>query len=276
MPTIMSKTSQQVKDLNKVLGNLVSLVTLNHAKPKDDYRRYNYSGSGTKGVKSDHIKIFQFQDQKKSFAFSYHFNSVDHPVVVVSIKDGDNINSAKYSEATFRQKLNQFVPLVQTLKDAEALTHTSLEKIVYSHFIKNSDVNSKNTLATRVNLIKESLKKEKNKSSKLLNEVEVLKLEIESIEAKVKHGVSMKRKSLKIEEMRKSLELACVELEEYATQLKKTLNSDATKTKLVKNEAKLNSFASHINEAINKQSLGLTKQELQLLKTQITAWTKIP
>ena len=76
--SIVKKFSDQIKSLNTMLSKHgYTQVALNRSEPKSIPYAWRDNTSGeTKGVDSDHIKIFTFPSGHKSFAFAFNFTNL--------------------------------------------------------------------------------------------------------------------------------------------------------------------------------------------------------
>jgi hypothetical protein len=261
MVTMMSKTAQQVKELTNIIRPLINkVVALNHSETKYNY----FSTSGYRhGVESDHIKIFELASVKKSFAFSYYFNKTKEPFVIVNLKDGDKFTGmAKYSEPAFRQKLNNFLPLLHSLKSSETLNQKSLESLFVAHFIKNNEYNQNGDFERSFDQVKAKLTSSKEKRLNSLAAKESLQEEMAAINKEIKTKIELKKKELKIQELKSKLAKAEKALSAYSDQTRKDLNYSQKREKLNQLDHSIYVYDSEAEETVNESFKGLGQKEL--------------
>jgi len=107
--SLVQKYSDQLKKMVSLLSGLnIRVSSLNYSPAK-----YNPYGKNSKGVESDHLKIYHIA-KYKSFGFGFNYTKVDAPYVMTTFKSGEEIVSSKYSEVAFKEKLKQFLSLNQS------------------------------------------------------------------------------------------------------------------------------------------------------------------
>jgi hypothetical protein len=196
--TIVKRLSNQLKKVTDLLQ--VKVVGLNRVEPK--YNSHSPEGR-TKGVDSDHIKIFQLAPDK-SFAFAFFYASAKPPYVMASMKLGQTLTSAQYSEVTFKEKLNDFVKLLEILKESNNLNPKSAESTFLTNFIKGKEYNPTEAVDETMARIKDRMKAIKKKYVTKIEKKNKLVLDLEKKKTEIQAKVAKAQEKENIEELKKS------------------------------------------------------------------------
>lgn len=178
MSTLMSRFSNQFKAINAIMDrNRIKRVELNKAKP-----RFNpLDGNMTKGVDSDHLKIYEI-NSNLNFGFAFNYTNGENSITVtIKRKDKEFFDSAIFDPNWFKQHLNDFVNLITKLSTEKRLTALALEDVVVTNFISVNklDVQSiikENTksLTKKVNDLKKENQKIQEKQNSKIDHLENL------------------------------------------------------------------------------------------------------
>jgi hypothetical protein len=269
MASIVKKFSQHFKTLtafSKEIG--IEVKTLNKASSKylsHRARYYNYEKNEspyTKGVDSDHIKIYPI-DKEKSFAFAFHYSEVEKPLIVVTIRTGQKedyqFEAAQYSEESFKDKMNQFLKVLQVLKDSSTLSKATLESSIRANFIKGQEIN----YTLEKDLVKQKINQEilllKAKNKRNLDLKTELKEEIKSKKELLDKKVKEARKDFKIKELQEQLDKAWSEVKKISDKLENQLQIDADSRSLYQVERDLSDYKSQLVKIVEKHSNHLPK-----------------
>lgn len=118
--TPMSKLARYFSDLHiqlRVGTPDLKIHDWNNSKPKStSYSRYGYSKKEKKGVKSHFIRVYQFKDIQKTFAFAFSFLNEDRPQEVLAItldksenEDGVFVSSSPMLVEEIQPLLTKFI-----------------------------------------------------------------------------------------------------------------------------------------------------------------------
>lgn len=210
--TIMSKFAQQFTEIQTLTNTKV--VALNKADPK--YIRFNafLDSSYTKGVESDHIKIFKI-NESQSFAFAFYYINIDSPYLMINFKEEEDIVSAKYSVETAKTKVNEFIKILKVLSKSKQINADNIQNSFKVIFLEGKTEELKQELED----IELSFD---NEFSKLLakNKIKLEKFHLANDEYneavnKINKSVETKQKSLKINEIKEQLRQAEEELTKH-------------------------------------------------------------
>jgi hypothetical protein len=169
---------------------------------------------------------------------------------------------AKYSEPAFRQKLNNFLPLLHSLKSSETLNQKSLESLFVAHFIKNNEYNQNGDFERSFDQVKAKLTSSKEKRLNSLAAKESLQEEMAAINKEIKTKIELKKKELKIQELKSKLAKAEKALSAYSDQTRKDLNYSQKREKLNQLDHSIYVYDSEAEETVNESFKGLGQKEL--------------
>jgi hypothetical protein len=243
-PTMMSKVSNQMKELSQLLK--IPALSLNKASEK---ARSRYGDKPTKGVDSDHIKIFQLQP-KRSLGFSFNYASVSTPFVMVTLKVNDNIQSSQYSEDAFKKKLNDFIKILNILKTSNTLNLETAEATFVAQFIKGNEYDPAVAINDAVARITSKIKD--------INQKHEVKLAKETAE-----------KAEKLKELRKAYEDAQTRVNEIVEKLETQLKMDETEKKSRRLSMELYDYRNEVNNIMIAELVTVPKKDREAVNKRI-------
>lgn len=269
--TIVKKFSDSLKNLTQVLKPLgVQVIALNGSKPK--YIPYHYSSdsSYTKGVDSDHIKIFQLS-KEKSFAFAFNFTKSATPFIMVTTKtkgkkDQETFNSSKLNEEGFKVSLKSFI---SKLKLLDSLDENTVLTLVESEFIQGREYDSSTEVLEAVNKVeKDVLLLEAKRKSNIIKKRELeesLAANKKIMDSKVKEAKALHQ----VAELEKQLKAAQKEVQKVKDKYSKSLKITDEENKLSQINKDLYSHSSEVEKIIAEKTKHLPKAGVDKVKKAV-------
>lgn len=261
--SIVKKFSDQIKSLNTMLSKHgYTQVALNRSEPKSiPYAWRDNTAGETKGVDSDHIKIFTFPSGHKSFAFAFNFTNLENPLIITTFKENEVIKAAKYSEISFKEKLKQFNTLVKVLGESSSLNEQTISGTFVSTFIKDNEVN---TALEVSNSQEKILEKAKELDLKYQDQIELKKkqtLAVKNTKTTIANKVAAEKTRLEYDKIKAQWELVHDQILKFEKGLESQLQLDTKENDLRKTSWELNSYNSQIDKIILAETHSLPKKD---------------
>lgn len=271
--TIVKRFSDSLKNLTLELKSLnIQVIALNGSKPK--YIPYNYSSdsSYTKGVDSDHIKIFQIS-KTQSFAFAFNFTKSEVPFIMVTTKydkkNNEVFHGSKLNEETFKTCLKSFIKKIKDWNSTNSLTPDLLISLVHSEFISGREYDSSAEVLEAVSKSekevllletkrKSNLVRKKELETSLLSNKKVLEAKVN--EAKVLHKVS---------ELEKQLKAAQKEVQKVKDKYSKSLKITDEENLLSQVNKELNAHQSEVDKIVYEKTKHLPRVGVEKVKKAV-------
>lgn len=260
--TLMQKYQNQFKALGVVLKKInIEAKGLNKSSPK--YKPYSYGESSyTKGVEADHIRIYPLTGDE-SFAFAFYFENIAEPVIMVTIKRGENIypeDTARYNPEGFRVKLNELVKLVTVLSNAGQLSVKSLESTVKTLFLEAGTYSLTKEVADVTQKIKDQLVTLRLKNEQLINDYQALSKTVKVKQDTLKEGVNEAERLHNVVKLRKDLEKALEQVQKVERELTKKLNLESLEKQLRQTKWDYEYYQRTVEALVSKNARHLPKE----------------
>jgi hypothetical protein len=260
--SLVKQFSQQLKTLQEFLAPLgVTVKGLNHVK-----ERFNsYHGEMTKGVDSDHIKIFKLSEDS-SFGIAFYFATVSNPYLMVTHKVGKKIVSSQYKPEGFKQKLNQFITLLKVLKSSNNLTVKSVESTFIANFIQEQEYDEKAAVTEVVKTLSDNLKTVKAKYIKKVEAKNAFAHSLKEKKQKSDKAIADLHAKHNIPELKKKLDDAMSLVFAEEDKLMKEDNNLEDRRKLFQLEQACYPYEREVEKIINDGVASLPKPARQAAK----------
>jgi hypothetical protein len=269
--TLMQKYQNQFKALGTLLKPLnINPVGLNKTSPK--YKPYSYGESSyTKGVAADHIRIFPLS-KDESFAFAFYYENMVDPVIMVTIKRGENIypeDTAQYNPEGFRVKLNELVKLLTVLQKAKQLTVASLESTVKTLFLSAGSYSLDQEIKEVTTKVKDQLGPIKQKNQQVIKDYSALKKTVQEKKDLLADEVRQAQRDHNVITLRKQLEQALTQVEKIEKTMTKKLNLESLESQLRKLKWDFESYQRTVRDLVVKNSRHLPKEVQEKILAEI-------
>lgn len=265
--SIVKKFSDQIKNLNTMLSARgYKQTALNKASAK--YNSYAWRDGGSsesKGVDSDHIKIFTFPSGHKSFAFAFNFTNLETPIIIATFKQNEVIKAAKYSELTFKEKIKQFNTLVKVLGESASLNEQTLEGTFISTFIKDNEVDPAAEVSAAQDRIIEKVKPLEIKYQEQIELKKKQSLSVKNTKTTIANKVQAERVKLEYDKIKAQWESVCDQLEKFEEKLESQLQLKTKENDLRKTSWELNDYNSQVDKIILAETHLLPKKSKSVL-----------
>lgn len=267
--TAMTRLKDPMTKLKKAIGGIITNEkALNKSQPKYNPRASYYGeNSYSKGVESDFIRIYETSEDKSfAFAFNNIELGVDKTLIIVSTKEGKDIESRVFSYNDVKAKIAEATRTVALLKDLGTLSEESLYLSLDKVFKISDNSDDESTVKGIVSQIKKEnrktakdLEKAKAESEKLQKDIDADKTLIQSVKDKVKNETEyLKLKEEYAEAMRK-FENAKSQVREAENAERKRLGTAAKERKLRENKANAEVLKNKIRFTVDTHTRGYDK-----------------
>lgn len=268
--SIVKKFSDQFKQISILTG--IKPVALNKTDPKyiPYHNRYASDFSYTKGVDSDHIKIFKL-DAKTSFGIAFYYDQIAAPMIRVTIKKEDDHNwaSAQFSEPAFKEKMKQFVKLLKILNDAKMITAATVESTVLANFIKDHEVSDDDSVQGTMKLINQEVAQLKAKYQKRIEENKQLEQDLVHKKSQITKAVDKIKAKHNLSELQTKWDAAWAEIHKTEEKESSKLKISELETKVRHSSWALIEYHREVEKVVEQHSATLPKH-LKLKVKELT------
>lgn len=253
--TILKRHRDLFKELTQILtvDAKLSSTCLNKKAPSS---YYDFSGSHqTKGVESDHIKIFRL-NPTKTFALAFYFDK-GH---LATIKENDSVMASnKYDDEAFILKVKDFMNKLKLLKATNNLDVSSIEAAVKKIFIENNQFDEAKETKSVEKAIADKISKIGNDFPKEMGNLHALHRKMGQDKTSLLKKRIELTKELGIKELEGKLEKAKSTLERRLEKYKQELKIEETTIAIQNSKESFKDYENKVSSIIKEEIKHLPK-----------------